>query len=142
MTKPTSVHESDPFLTLIDVRIDALQDLRASYIAAKATGALGRPEDVAAAVAPPARSPVGRLAAPLPAPVVAAAAVPASTLPVTTVVAAPERRRRNQGIALAVRSHLPTMTGPQRAADIAERCGTADWQPQNSIRPSPASSIA
>lgn len=124
MSTSKSAHDTDPFLALIDARIGALQELRTSYLAARATGALGRPEDVAAAVigAPVATAPAPAMPiqpapaapAPMTRPAVATAAAP---VPVTMIP--PVQRRRNQGIANAVRAHLPTMTGPQRAVEIA-----------------------
>lgn len=130
MSSQTPFRDTDAFLALLDARISALQELRASYLAAKATGALGRPEEVAAAIGAPARAatPTAELAPVLASPLVEVSApvtapVEFSPAPSTTVdsPAAPEagRRRRHLGIAAAVRTYLQTMDGARRAAEIA-----------------------
>jgi hypothetical protein len=120
--------EGDPFLALIDARLAALQQLRASYLAAKAAGAIGQGGEALPSI--PAARPLPAEALPSEPPGDSAdlaeplAAGPPSS-PDEPVAVAPARppmddgRKRGRGIGDAVRQCLASATAPQSVRDIA-----------------------
>ena len=96
-TVQRSGSDSDPFLEMIEARVAALQQLRASYLAAKATGALGQVGDVLASTT--------------------SAAAP--SLPAPNPDAPPARRTRRRGVASEVERLLIETATPMKVRDIA-----------------------
>jgi hypothetical protein len=93
-TTRRSVDARDPFVVGIDARIAALERLRASYLEAKAAGAIGPTGDLLeAAVSPPLEAPVA---------------------------AAPEPGRRRGRIAAEIEGILLAASGPLKTRQIAD----------------------
>jgi hypothetical protein len=98
-----SAADTDPFLTAIDSRLAALQQLRASYLAARAAGAIGS-------------IPPGEAAASWPAPLPG----PHGEAPKAPEDGPADRPQRRGSIAAAAEACLAGASRPLRARDIAK----------------------
>ena len=122
--------DNDPFLAMIDARLAALQQLRASYLAAQAAGAIGQAADAVPPLLPAAPVPAeaiaeeadaDQLAADL-SPRVPQAAVhsraPLDAVPTPVPAAADDGRKRGRGIGEAVQRCLAAAVAPRSVKEI------------------------